>query len=66
MFVDIMNIKKSGQQQWGKNLLRNGNATKSKVSLCYCSKEGRYHSWSFTMQDFKDLPITFLIRGGKF
>ena len=40
----------SGQR----TLLRNGNAMKSKVSLCYCSKEGWYHSLSF-MQDFKVL-----------
>ena len=54
-----MNIKESGQRQWGRNFAAKG---KSKGSLCCCSKEGWYHSWPFTMQDFKDL----LIRGDKF
>ena len=49
-----MNIKESGRWQWGKN------ATKSKGSICCCSKEEWYHSWPFTTQDFKDVFIIFL------
>ena len=43
----------------GSTSLRKRNTTKSKVSLCYCSKEEWYHSLPFTKQDFKLINFNF-------